>query len=65
MYFVICRYDLQTLMKRDFTVTNASGVKYKFRVCSALTDNACGNKTGAVPYHKTILCIMIACIMVK
>lgn len=39
-------YDLHTLMNRDFNVTSTSGVKYKFRVCSALTDNTCENKTG-------------------
>jgi len=36
IYFVIYRYVLQTSMNKDFIVTNASGVKYKFRVCSAL-----------------------------
>ena len=36
MYFVIYRYVLQTSMNKDFIVTNANGVKYKFRVCSAL-----------------------------
>ncbi|XP_018059825.1 PREDICTED: cation-independent mannose-6-phosphate receptor [Atta colombica] len=39
-------YDLQTLMNKDFTVTNVNGIKYKFRVCNALMDNTCGNKTG-------------------
>ncbi|KYN03799.1 Cation-independent mannose-6-phosphate receptor [Cyphomyrmex costatus] len=39
-------YDLQTLMNKDFTVTSASGVKYKFRVCDTLMDNSCGNNTG-------------------
>ncbi|KAL0115499.1 hypothetical protein PUN28_010785 [Cardiocondyla obscurior] len=40
------KYNLQTLMNKDFTVTNTSGVKYKFRVCGALTDNTCGTNTG-------------------
>lgn len=44
----MCRYDLQSLMNRDFTVVNTSGIKYKFRVCGALTDNACRIETGAV-----------------
>ncbi|CAL1684751.1 unnamed protein product [Lasius platythorax] len=39
-------YDLQSLMNRDFTVVNTSGIKYKFRVCGALTDNACRIETG-------------------
>ena len=58
MYFV-CRYDLQTLMNKDFTVTNVNGIKYKFRVCNALMDNTCGNKTGAISYHETVLHIVI------
>lgn len=41
-------------MNKDFTVTNANGVKYKFRVCNALTDNTCGNQTGAILYLETI-----------
>lgn len=51
LYFV-CRYNLQTLMNRDYTVTNSSGVKYKFRVCGALTDNTCGTNTGVILYHE-------------
>ncbi|XP_011863304.1 PREDICTED: cation-independent mannose-6-phosphate receptor [Vollenhovia emeryi] len=39
-------YNLQTLMNKDFTVTNTSGVKYKFRVCGELADNTCGVNTG-------------------
>ncbi|XP_028050278.1 cation-independent mannose-6-phosphate receptor [Monomorium pharaonis] len=39
-------YNLQTLMNKNFIVTNTNGIEYKFRVCSALTDNVCENKTG-------------------
>ncbi|XP_029676718.1 cation-independent mannose-6-phosphate receptor isoform X1 [Formica exsecta] len=39
-------YNLQSLMNRDYTVVNTSGIKYKFGVCKALTDNACGTETG-------------------
>lgn len=56
MYFVICRYNLQTLMNRDYIVTNTSGVKYKFRVCGALTDTTCGTNTGVILYYKTVYC---------
>ncbi|KAL6258138.1 hypothetical protein P5V15_010058 [Pogonomyrmex californicus] len=39
-------YNLQTLMNRDFTVTSASNVKYKFSVCSILVNSTCGTGTG-------------------
>ncbi|XP_012235795.1 cation-independent mannose-6-phosphate receptor [Linepithema humile] len=43
-------YNLQSLMNQDFTTTafvaNASGTKYKFRLCGALADNTCGVETG-------------------
>lgn len=42
------RYNLQSLMNRDFTVVNTNSIKYKFRVCEALTDNACGIGAGTV-----------------
>lgn len=45
-------------MNEDFTVTNANGVKYKFRVCSALTDNTCGTNIGMLYFMKDP-CIMI------
>ncbi|XP_071630310.1 cation-independent mannose-6-phosphate receptor-like isoform X1 [Temnothorax longispinosus] len=46
-------YNLQTLMNKDFTVTNSSGVK--FRVCGALTDNTCGTNTGVCNSKRTSL----------
>ncbi|XP_070158069.1 cation-independent mannose-6-phosphate receptor isoform X3 [Polyergus mexicanus] len=39
-------YNMQSLMNRDYTVVNTNGIKYKFRVCEALTDNTCGTGTG-------------------
>ncbi|XP_072743361.1 cation-independent mannose-6-phosphate receptor isoform X2 [Anoplolepis gracilipes] len=39
-------YNLQSLMNTDFTVINTNGITYKFRVCGAVTDNACGTGTG-------------------
>lgn len=57
MYFVTRRYNLQTLMNTDFTVTNINGIKYKFRVCSALTDNTCGINIGII-FHETILYVL-------
>lgn len=45
-------------MNKDFTVTNANGVKYKLRVCSALTDNTCGTNTGVILHYKTILHVL-------
>ncbi|KAL6449215.1 hypothetical protein ACFW04_000702 [Cataglyphis niger] len=39
-------YNFQSLMNRDYTVVNTNGIKYKFRVCEALTDNTCGIGTG-------------------
>lgn len=43
-------------MNRDFTVTNTSGAKYKFRVCGAFTDNTCGTNTGIV-LHSKLYCM--------
>lgn len=48
------RYNLQSLMNRDYTVVNTNGIKYKFGVCKALTDNACGTETGTIYYQSRI-----------
>ncbi|XP_011158228.2 cation-independent mannose-6-phosphate receptor isoform X2 [Solenopsis invicta] len=48
-------YTLQTLMYKDFTVTNLNGTEYKFRVCSELTDNTCGDKKTGICKQGTVL----------
>jgi len=59
------RYNLQSLMKKDFTVTNTNGLNYKFKVCRAVNDNLCKAGTGIAFYQTfNVFIVMVTAFIV-
>jgi len=50
-YLVIHRYNLQSLVDKDLTVTNTNGSLYKFKVCGTLKNTTCKAGTGITLYQ--------------